>query len=84
MTANQLTVFSKDNCPGCVAIAQHFERQGINHVVVKIFDDPAGMAFFREKGHRSVPQVYTADGTLLGSNLMDILKLPAGVLDIFK
>lgn len=84
MAMSQLTVFSKNGCAGCVAITQHFERIGVHHEVLKIDESAEAMLTFRALGHRSVPQVYTPDGTCIASNLMEVLKLPAGVLDVFK
>jgi len=81
---SQLTVFSKNGCAGCVAVAQHFDRIGVNYKAVKIDENEAAMAFFRAAGHRSVPQIYTPDGTVLASSLMDVLKLSACMLDAFK
>jgi len=84
MEQNHLTVFSSKGCAGCNAVIQHFERLNIRHKVVKIDEDGQGMHAFRTLGHRTVPQIYNENIELLGSSLMDILKLPTGTLDFYK
>lgn len=80
----ELTVFSSKGCAGCVAVVQHLERSKIKHKVHKIDEDEEAMNVFRTLGHRTVPQVYTPDMTLIASNLMELVKVPAAALDVFK
>lgn len=84
METKQLVVFSSNGCAGCKAVIQHLERAGVNHKVVKIDEDESGMHAFKTLGHRTVPQVYNENVELLASDLMSLLKLPAGTLDAYK
>jgi hypothetical protein len=63
---------------------QELERRNIRHEVVKIDEDAEAMTWFKFQGHRTVPKVYTRDGTCLAGSLMELLKLPPAVLEPFK
>lgn len=80
----ELTVYSSNGCPACVAVTMHLDRNGVNYKVAKVDEDAEAMAFFKAQGHRTVPQVYTPDGVRIASNLMELVKLPSGVLEVFK
>jgi len=81
---SELVVFSSNGCAGCKAVVQELERRSIRHKVVKIDEDAEAMRVFKTLGHRTVPQVYTPDMGLLASSLMELLRVPQGVLEPFK
>jgi glutaredoxin 3 len=56
-----LTVYSTPACPGCTAVKALLLRFNIPFEVKMVTEDEGAKAFFKAKGHRSVPQVYAGD-----------------------
>lgn len=53
-----LTIYSKNNCAGCIAAASYLTSLEVPFNTVKIDEDVAAKAFILGEQHRSVPQIY--------------------------
>ena len=58
MLMNGYTVYGKPNCQGCEQAKALLESKGLGYEYVDVMKTPSAQALFREKGFRSVPQVY--------------------------
>lgn len=59
-----LVVYSKYNCSACESAKQLLTNKGIEFTIRNVDDDFEAFDFICSKGHRSMPQIYNADGTL--------------------
>lgn len=60
-----ITVYSKPGCAYCMAAKQWLDRFEIPHRIVDVTQDPAALAFIKERGHRTVPQLYLGERLLV-------------------
>ena len=51
-------IYSKKNCTACDQAKALLEAKGIGYEVVDVMTTPSAQALFREKGWRSVPQIF--------------------------
>lgn len=58
MLENGVTVYGKQNCQGCDQAKALLEAKGIGYEYVDVMKSPSAQALFREKGFRSVPQIF--------------------------
>lgn len=58
MENKMLTVYSKDYCPYCVKAKDYLKKGNIDFVEINVTHDEEARNFLREKGHRTVPQIY--------------------------
>lgn len=64
MRTTGYVVYGKQNCQGCDQAKALLEAKGIGYEYVDVMKSPSAQALFREKGFRSVPQIYV-DGKLV-------------------
>ena len=62
---NGLKVYGKPNCQGCDQAKALIEAKGLGYEYVDILRTPSAMQLFRDKGFKSVPQIFF-DGEHLG------------------
>ncbi len=62
---NGYKIYSKKNCVACDQAKALLQSLGHGYEVVDVMTSPTAQALFREKGFRSVPQVYF-EGSLVG------------------
>ena len=67
-------IYSKKNCTACEQAKALLEAKGIGYEVVDVMTTPTAQALFREKGWRSVPQIYI-DGIHLEGGLTDLREI---------
>lgn len=60
-----ITVYSKPNCPHCDQAKAYLTANRIKFEVIDVTQDPAALAFIKDRGHRSVPQLYLGDELLV-------------------
>ena len=58
MLNNGYTVYGKPNCQGCDQAKALLEAKGLGYEYVDVMKTPSAQALFREKGFRSVPQIF--------------------------
>jgi glutaredoxin 3 len=51
-------IYGKPNCQGCEQAKALLESKGIGYEYVDVMKTPSAQALFREKGFRSVPQIF--------------------------
>ena len=69
MLENGYTVYGKSNCSGCEQAKALLESKGLGYEYVDVMKTPSAQALFREKGFRSVPQIFKDGEHLLGGIL---------------
>lgn len=75
MNQEGYVVFGKKNCAGCDQAKSLLDSKGLGYQYIDVMLSKEAQALFREKGFRSVPQIYK-DGIHLGGveELKDDLK----------
>lgn len=58
------TVYSKNNCPACVALKKKLEQKGYGYLEVNIDENPLSKKWLIDSGFRSVP-VVTFNGEVI-------------------
>ncbi len=56
-----ITLYGKPNCPYCVQAKNYLVQHGIAFENVDVTADPNALAFIKERGHKTVPQLYLGD-----------------------
>lgn len=65
MNQEGYVVFGKKNCAGCDQAKALLDSKGLGYQYIDVMLSKEAQALFREKGFRSVPQIYK-DGIHLG------------------
>lgn len=65
---NGFKIYSKKNCVACDQAKSLLTSLGHGYEVVDVMTSPTAQALFREKGFRSVPQVYFSSEHIGGFN----------------
>ena len=65
MNKEGYVVFGKKNCAGCDQAKALLDSKGIGYQYIDVMISPSAQQLFREKGFRSVPQIFL-DGEHLG------------------
>lgn len=60
-----ITVYSKPNCPYCDQAKIWLEKNNLEFITVDVTEDLEALEFLKEKGHRSVPQIYQEKNLLV-------------------
>jgi glutaredoxin-like protein NrdH len=61
-----VTIYSKDRCPGCRQTKQHLDRLGINYATRNLEDDPSVLDEVKSLGFMAFPVVVTPTGSWSG------------------
>ena len=51
-------IYGKSNCSGCDQAKALLESKGLGYEYVDVMKTPSAQTLFREKGFRSVPQIF--------------------------
>lgn len=65
-------VYGKQNCQGCDQAKALLESKGLGYEYVDVMKTPSAQALFREKGFRSVPQIFYNEQHIGGSNELSL------------
>lgn len=60
-----IKLYSKDHCPHCVQAKAYLDRHSIPYETIDVLADPKALAFIKDRGHRTVPQIYVGDKILV-------------------
>jgi len=60
-----ITIYTKPNCSYCDRAKAFFELHGISYATWNIEFSPEAREFLKARGHRTVPQFYTHEDTLV-------------------
>jgi len=60
-----ITIYSKPNCAYCDRAADYLQKNNIAFKKVDVTEDEKAMNFVKERGHRSLPQIYCGDKLLV-------------------
>lgn len=61
-------IYGKPNCQGCEQAKALLEARGLGYEYVDVMKTPSAQALFREKGFRSVPQIFYNGQHILGGS----------------
>lgn len=69
------TIYSKTNCPFCVQAKRLMSQKGIEFKEI-LLSKPEDIESFKERGFRSVPQIFDSEDNLIGSfgELQNVIK----------
>lgn len=53
-----ITMYSKPNCPYCDRAKVWLEKNGFSYETVNVYEDESALEFIKQRGHKTVPQIY--------------------------
>lgn len=53
-----ITLYSKPLCPYCDGAEHYLKRNGFQFRKIDVSEDADALSFIKDKGHRTVPQIY--------------------------
>lgn len=56
--SNLVRIYTQNNCPYCVMMKDKFDSWGMKYELINVSENLEAKAFLKERGHRTVPQVY--------------------------
>lgn len=56
--SNSLKLYTQNNCPYCTIMKEKLDDWGVNYETINISYATDAKMFLKEKGHRTVPQLY--------------------------
>jgi glutaredoxin len=60
-----IILYSKPQCPYCDRAADYLKRNNFEFTKIDVTEDAEALAFIKEKGHKTVPQIYYEDRVLV-------------------
>ena len=69
----KITVYSKDNCPGCLLLKTKLKALGVEFTEVNVSVDEDARHKLIYDGHRQVPKIYI-DGVYAGDNVSCVVE----------
>lgn len=70
-----INLYTQDNCTFCSIIKKNLGEWEIPYIEIDITNNPKAKSFLKERGHRTVPQLYYDDVNLNeGYNTQDLTK----------
>jgi glutaredoxin-related protein len=75
-----ITLYSKPNCPYCDRAKIWFEKNNIAYETIDVLADEAALAFIKEQGHKTVPQIYFENSLLVEGGYTGLSKQDPAVL----
>ena len=72
-----LTVYSKTVCPYCVNAKNFLKAKGIEFSEINIEENEEARQFLKDKGHRTVPQIYKDGEVFVEGGWQGLSKLSA-------
>jgi len=72
--SNSVRLYTQNNCPYCVMMKDKLDSWGMNYETINVSEDLSAKAFLKEKGHRTVPQLYFGQAHLNKVDTADFTK----------
>ena len=66
-----IVLYTQPKCTYCNIMKEKLDRTGYTYYTINIQEDPKALAFMKERGHRTVPQLYAYDKHLNKKNTQD-------------
>ena len=57
----EVKLYTQPNCGFCDLMKEMLDKVGISYYTIDIKEDEIALAFMKEQGHRTVPQLYAND-----------------------
>jgi len=72
--SNLIKLYTQNNCPYCVIMKEKLDEWGMDYKQINISEDLQSRTFLKERGHRTVPQVYYRNVHLNKVDTVDFTK----------
>ena len=72
--SNLIKLYTQNNCPYCVIMKEKLDEWGMDYKQINISEDLQSRTFLKDRGHRTVPQVYYKDIHLNKVDTVDFTK----------
>lgn len=66
-----IILYTQPKCTYCEIMKQKLDKAGFTYYVINIQEDPKALAFMKQRGHRTVPQLYAHDKHINKKNTQD-------------
>ena len=70
-----IILYSKPTCPYCDRAADYLDRNNFDFTKVDVTEDATALSFIKEKGHKTVPQIYFDNKILVEGGYDGLSKL---------
>lgn len=70
-----ITVYSKNYCPFCTRAKDYLKSKNIEFKEVNVEEDKDALAFLKQHGHQTVPQIYKGEELLVKGGCNGLLAL---------
>ena len=72
--SNLVRLYTQNNCPYCVIMKEKLDSWGMNYELINVSENLEAKSFLKDRGHRTVPQVYYRDIHLNKCDTVDFTK----------
>ena len=66
------TIYGRPNCGWCVRAKDLLSSNNVEYKYIDIYEDSKSMAWIKEKGYKTVPQIFDDDEHIGGYNDLEI------------
>ena len=66
-----IILYTQPRCTYCEIMKQKLDQTGFTYYIINIQDDPKALEFMKERGHKTVPQLYAHDKHINKKNTQD-------------
>lgn len=75
ISTTKLTIYTKTTCSYCDTAKKYLRDHGISFVEINIETNQLARDFLKEKGHKTVPQIYLNNRLLVEGGATGLMKL---------
>ena len=72
--SNLVRLYTQNNCPYCVIMKEKLDSWGMNYQLINVSENLEAKSFLKDRGHRTVPQLYYRDTHLNKVDTVDFTK----------
>ena len=72
--SNLVRLYTQNNCPYCVIMKEKHDSWGMNYELINVSENLEAKSFLKDRGHRTVPQLYYRDTHLNKCDTVDFTK----------
>ena len=62
--SNLIRLYTQNDCPYCVIMKKKLDTWGYRYIEINVSENLLGKGFLKERGHRTVPQLYHGEYNL--------------------
>ena len=72
--SNSIKMYTQNNCPYCNIMKDKLDSWCMNYDIINVSEDLSSKKFLKERGHRTVPQLYYGNIHLNKVDTVDFTK----------